>query len=242
MAIHTMRVPDTSLSQALDLQSILEKTLLGRFPQIEAVVGRVGTSEIATEPHPPSIGDKTIVMKPRALARSPSSESGSGQAARRGGSDKLLGSNYEFSQPIRMRFNHLLAGVFSDVAVKVFGDDMDVMLQVAGRRRVDVVRRIPGASHVKGRASFRSANSHRSPGPPRDGAFWAQCIGRARHRRNRGGRERLPARSSRVIVASTSSFASPMYCARILRRSNRFPFRCPGHEAGVQGNPRCRRP
>jgi cobalt-zinc-cadmium resistance protein CzcA len=61
---------------------------------------------------------------------------------------KLLGSNFEFSQPIRMRFNHLLSGVFSDVAVKVFGDDMDTLLRNA-ENAAELVRKIPGASHVK---------------------------------------------------------------------------------------------
>jgi cobalt-zinc-cadmium resistance protein CzcA len=147
-AIHTMRVPDISLSQAIELQSILEKTLKEKFPQIETIVGRVGTSEIATEPHPPSIGDNTLVMKPRDqwpdpylpkadLVREIEEEAG-----------KLPGSNFEFSQPIRMRFNHLLSGVFSDVAVKIFGDDMDVLLRNA-EDAAELVRKIPGASHVK---------------------------------------------------------------------------------------------
>lgn len=148
VAIHTMRVPDTSLSQALDLQSILERTLKERFPQIETIVGRVGTSEIATEPHPPSVGDNTIVMKSRDQWPDPNLPKADLVKALEEEAGRLLGSNYEFSQPIRMRFNHLLAGVFSDVAVKVFGDDMDVLLRKA-EDAAELVRKIPGASHVK---------------------------------------------------------------------------------------------
>jgi len=148
VAIHTMRVPDMSLSQALDLQGILEKTFKERFPQIETIVGRVGTSEIATEPHPPSIGDNTIVMKPREQWPDPRLPKADLVKALEEEAGKLLGSNYEFSQPIRMRFNHLLAGVFSDVAVKVFGDDMDVLLHNA-ENAAEIVQTIPGASHVK---------------------------------------------------------------------------------------------
>lgn len=148
VAIHTMRVPDTSLSQAIELQSILEKTLKDRFPQIETIVGRVGTSEIATEPHPPSVGDNTIVLKPRDKWPDPHLPKADLVKQMEEEAGKLLGSNFEFSQPIRMRFNHLLAGVFSDVAVKVFGDDMNILLRNA-EDAAELVRKIPGASHVK---------------------------------------------------------------------------------------------
>ncbi len=147
-AIHTMRLPDTSLSQAIELQSILESTLKEKFPQIETIVGRVGTSEIATEPHPPSIGDNTLVMKPRDQWPDPNQPKADLVKEIEEEAGKLLGSNFEFSQPIRMRFNHLLSGVFSDVAVKVFGDDMDTLLRNA-EDAAALVRKIPGASHVK---------------------------------------------------------------------------------------------
>jgi heavy metal efflux system protein len=148
IAIHTMRVPDTSLSQAIELQSILEKTLKDRFPQIETIVGRVGTSEIATEPHPPSIGDNTLVIKPRDKWPDPALPKADLVRQIEEEAGKLPGSNFEFSQPIRMRFNHLLSGVFSDVAVKVFGDDMDILLRNA-EDAGELVSKIPGASHVK---------------------------------------------------------------------------------------------
>ena len=143
-----MRLPDTSLSQAIELQGILEKTLKEQFPQIETIVGRVGTSEIATEPHPPGVGDNTIVLKPRHQWPDPNLSKADLVKQLEHEAGKLLGSNFEFSQPIRMRFNHLLAGVFSDVAVKIFGDDMDVLLRNA-EIAAELVRKIPGASHVK---------------------------------------------------------------------------------------------
>lgn len=148
VAIHTLRVPETSLSQALELQSVTEKEILKRFPQVEAVLGKVGTSEIATEPHPPSIGDHTIVLKPRNQWPDPNLSKVELVKLIEEAVNRLPGTNYEFSQPIRMRFNHLLAGVLSDVAVKVFGDDMDVMLHTA-EEIADVIRKIPGAVHVR---------------------------------------------------------------------------------------------
>ncbi|MEW6530505.1 MAG: CusA/CzcA family heavy metal efflux RND transporter [Thermodesulfobacteriota bacterium] len=148
VAIHTLRVPETSLSQAIELQGVLEKTLKEKFPQIETIVGRLGTSEIATEPHPPSVGDNTIVLKPRNAWPDPSLPKAELVKQVEAEANKLLGSNFEFSQPIRMRFNHLLAGVFSDVAVKVFGDDMEILLQKA-EEVAEKIGRIPGASHLR---------------------------------------------------------------------------------------------
>jgi heavy metal efflux system protein len=147
-AIHTLRVPETSLSQSIELQSLVEKTIIDKFPQVDTVFGRIGTSEIATEPHPPSIGDKTIVLKPRSLWPDPKYPKADLVKQMEEEINKLPGSNFEFSQPIRMRFNHLLAGVLSDVAVKVFGDDMDAMLHKA-EEVADLVKQIPGATHVK---------------------------------------------------------------------------------------------
>lgn len=148
IAIHTVRVPETSLTQAIELQTILEKTLKSKFPQIETIVGRVGTSEVATEPHPPSIGDNTLVMKPRNQWPDPTLSKANLVKQMEDEAGKLLGSNFEFSQPIRMRFNHLLSGVLSDVAIKVFGDEMETLLAHA-EKIADMIRGIPGATHVK---------------------------------------------------------------------------------------------
>lgn len=148
IAIHTLRIPETSLSQAIELQSIVSKTILENFPQVETITGRIGTSEIATEPHPPSIGDKTIILKPRSLWPDPNLPKVELVEQIEKAVNKLPGSNFEFSQPIRMRFNHLLAGVLSDVAVKVFGDDMSVMLNKA-EEISEVLKQVPGAAHVR---------------------------------------------------------------------------------------------
>lgn len=148
IAIHTLRIPETSLSQAIELQSIVSKTILENFPQVETITGRIGTSEIATEPHPPSIGDKTIILKPRSMWPDPNLPKVELVEQIEKAVNKLPGSNFEFSQPIRMRFNHLLAGVLSDVAVKVFGDDMSVMLNKA-EEISEALKQIPGAAHVR---------------------------------------------------------------------------------------------
>ena len=148
IAIHTLRIPETSLSQAIDLQSRVATTLLEKFPQIETITGRLGTSEIATEPHPPSIGDKMVILKPRPQWPDPDLPKMELVKQMEKVAGELPGTNFEFSQPIRMRFNHLLAGVLSDVAVKVFGDDMNVLLEKA-EEVAETIRQIPGATHVR---------------------------------------------------------------------------------------------
>ncbi len=148
VAIHTLRVPETSLSQSLELQFQVENALKSRFPQIETMFGRVGTGEIATEPHPPSISDNVVVLKPRDQWPDPNLPKVELVKQMEQEASTLIGSNYEFSQPIRMRFNHLLAGVLSDVGVKLFGDDMDLLLHKA-EEVAEIVKGIPGAAHVK---------------------------------------------------------------------------------------------
>jgi len=148
VAIHTSRVPDTSLTQTIEIQSLVEKNLLQTFPQVAMVFGKVGTSEIATEPHPPGTGENAIILKPRSEWPDPNLPKAVLVKQIEEEVNKIPGSNSEFSQPIRMRFNHLLAGVFSDVAVKVFGDDMEVMLHKA-EEVGELVKKIPGAMHVK---------------------------------------------------------------------------------------------
>ncbi|MFA6220762.1 MAG: CusA/CzcA family heavy metal efflux RND transporter [Desulfomonilaceae bacterium] len=148
IAIHSLRVPETSLSQAIQLQSLISTAIIENFPQVETIVGRSGTSEIATEPHPPSIGDKTIILKPRSQWPDPLLPKLELVKQMEEVTNRLPGSNLEFSQPIRMRFNHLLAGVMSDVAIKVFGDDMGVMLEKAEEASKEL-KEIKGASHVR---------------------------------------------------------------------------------------------
>ena len=148
IAVHTLRIPGTSLTQAVQMQSAVEKFILEKFPQVETTFSRIGTAEIATDPHPPSITENTIIMKP--VREWPDPSLGKGEFVRRLSDEltKLPGSVFEFSQPIRMRFNHMLAGVRSDVAVKVFGDDMEILLAKA-REIAAVLQTVQGAADVQ---------------------------------------------------------------------------------------------
>jgi cobalt-zinc-cadmium resistance protein CzcA len=147
-AIQVLRIPGTSLTQSLAMQQEIERTLMKQFPEIERVFARTGTAEIASDPMPPNISDGYIMLKPQDQWPQPRKSRDELLAAVQEAVAKLPGNNYEFSQPIQLRFNELISGVRSDVAVKVFGDDMDVLNDAAAKISA-VLEKIPGASEVK---------------------------------------------------------------------------------------------
>ncbi|MEY3798798.1 MAG: hypothetical protein RLZZ406_99 [Pseudomonadota bacterium] len=126
IALHALRIPGTSLTQAVDMQKELEHTIK-RFPQVERVFAKLGTAEIATDPMPPSVADNFVMLKPKSEWPDPNLSKNDLIAQMQKAVGEVPGNNYEFTQPIQMRFNELISGVRSDVAVKVFGDDMQVM-------------------------------------------------------------------------------------------------------------------
>ncbi|WP_238913432.1 CusA/CzcA family heavy metal efflux RND transporter [Achromobacter insolitus] len=148
MAIQALRIPGTSLTQSVDMQKQLEKRLKEKFPEIERVFARTGTAEIASDAMPPSISDGYIMLKPVDQWPSPRKTRAELLAAIQEEANQVPGNNYEFSQPIQLRFNELISGVRSDVAVKVFGDDNDVLNRTAAEI-AEVLQAIPGASEVK---------------------------------------------------------------------------------------------
>ncbi|MDD2665022.1 MAG: CusA/CzcA family heavy metal efflux RND transporter [Dechloromonas sp.] len=147
-AIQALRIPGTSLSQSIAMQQQLEKRLKDEFPEIDRVFARTGTAEIASDPMPPNISDGYIMLKPQDQWPEPKKSRDELLAAVQEVVGSLPGNNYEFSQPIQLRFNELISGVRSDVAVKVFGDDMNVMNDTAARIAA-ILEKIPGASEVK---------------------------------------------------------------------------------------------
>ena len=147
-AIQALRIPGTSLSQSVEMQKQLEAALKAKFPEIERIFARTGTAEIAADPMPPNISDGYIMLKPTDQWPEPRKTRDELLAAVRDEASKLPGSNYEFSQPIQLRFNELISGVRSDVAVKVFGDDHDVLNETAARLFA-ALQKVPGATEVK---------------------------------------------------------------------------------------------
>jgi cobalt-zinc-cadmium resistance protein CzcA len=147
-AIQALRVPGTSLTQSVQMQRQLEEHLKAKFPEIERVFARTGTAEIAADPMPPNISDGYIMLKPVDQWPKPRRSREELLAAVREEAAKVPGSAYEFSQPIQLRFNELISGVRSDVAVKVFGDD-DEVLEDTAARIAQALQGVSGATEVK---------------------------------------------------------------------------------------------
>ncbi|SDU12740.1 CusA/CzcA family heavy metal efflux RND transporter [Pseudomonas yamanorum] len=147
-ALQAMRVPGTSLTQSVHMQQQLEKTLMAEVPEIERVFARTGTAEIASDPMPPNISDSYVMLKPKDQWPDPKKSREAIIADIQRASAIVPGSVYELSQPIQLRFNELISGVRSDVAVKVFGDDMAVLNKTAGEI-AETLQTLKGASEVK---------------------------------------------------------------------------------------------
>jgi len=147
LAIHALRIPGTSLNQAIRMQDIVEKKLK-EFPEVKETFSKIGTAEIANDPMPPSVTDGFAMLKPRSEWPDPHLPRIELINRIEAALQALPGNNYEFTQPIQMRFNELISGVMSDVAVKIFGDDMQV-LEESGEKIEKVLKEIPGASDVK---------------------------------------------------------------------------------------------
>ena len=169
------------------MQGRLEKLLLREFPnEVESVFARTGTAEIATDPMGPNISDTYVMLKPRnAWTRASTQEELAEQMEE--AIAAVAGQSYEFSQPIELRFNELIAGVRSDLAVKVFGDDLETMTLQANRI-ARVLDSIPGAADVKSskRAACRCSRSTSIAKPsPASASQYRRCAGGRRNRDRR---------------------------------------------------------
>ncbi len=147
MAIHSLRIPGTGLSQALAMQDVVEEKLK-EIPEVKGTFSKIGTADIATDPMPPSVADGFVIMKPRSEWPNPRLPRAELVARIEKALRELPGNNYEFTQPIQMRFNELISGVRSDVAVKVFGDDMQVLLDT-GKKIEEALKLIVGSADVE---------------------------------------------------------------------------------------------
>ncbi|MBN5003756.1 CusA/CzcA family heavy metal efflux RND transporter [Stenotrophomonas maltophilia] len=147
IALHALRIPGTSLTQAIGMQRQLEATIK-KFPEVDEVVAKIGTAEVATDPMPPSVADTFIMLKDRDQWPDPRKPKAQLIAELEKAVRAIPGNNYEFSQPVQMRMNELIAGVRAEVAVKLYGDDLDQLAQI-GSQIEDAAGSIPGAADVK---------------------------------------------------------------------------------------------
>jgi len=147
VAMHAMRIPGTSLTQSIQMQLQIEKRLV-QFAEVDKVFSKIGTPEVASDPMPPSVADTFIMMKPRKQWPDPRKSRAALLGELEAAVEQLPGNNYEFTQPIQMRTNELISGVRADVAVMLFGDDLDTLLGV-GKRIASVAGAVPGAADVR---------------------------------------------------------------------------------------------
>ncbi|EKB33627.1 CusA/CzcA family heavy metal efflux RND transporter [Acinetobacter baumannii] len=147
-ALQLMRAPSTGIEESLKIQENVEKQLLKAFPEIKAIFARTGTAEVATDVMPPNISDGIVLLKPHDQWPNPKETIDELRTRMLQFVNQIPGNNSEFSQPIELRFNELISGVRSDIGVKVFGDDMQVLNQEAEKIAQQLLS-IPGASEVK---------------------------------------------------------------------------------------------
>jgi heavy metal efflux pump (cobalt-zinc-cadmium) len=146
IALHALRIPGTSLEQSVAMQELLE-TQLRSFAEVDRVFAKIGTPEVATDPMPPNVADNFVILKPRDQWPEPQRSKEDLVAAIEQKLRQLPGNNYEFTQPIQMRFNELISGVRADLGVKIFGDDLATLVTTANAIQ-EVVEKVAGAADV----------------------------------------------------------------------------------------------
>ncbi|QGS47974.1 efflux RND transporter permease subunit [Shewanella putrefaciens] len=147
IAMHALRIPGTSLSQAIALQETLEDKIK-QMPEVERVFAKIGTADVATDAVPPSVADNFIILKPREQWPNPNKSKEQIVEELAALVAPIPGNRYEFLQPIQMRFNELLAGVRAELAIKVFGDDFDT-LTALGAEIESAIAQVEGVADIQ---------------------------------------------------------------------------------------------
>lgn len=132
IALHAMRIPGTGIEQATEMQLLLERRI-AEFPEIKQVFSKIGTAEIATDPMPPNVADTFLILKPIKDWPNPDKPKQQLVDEIRIAIEEIPGNNYEITQPIEMRFNELISGVRADVALRIYGDDLETLAQIGGQ-------------------------------------------------------------------------------------------------------------
>jgi cobalt-zinc-cadmium resistance protein CzcA len=147
IALHALRISGTGLEQAVGMQNQLESEI-AKFNQVKQVFSKIGTPDIATDPMPPSVADTFVILKPHSEWADPTQTKAEFLAELREAVEALPGNKYEFTQPVEMRFNELIAGVRADVAVRIYGDDLD-QLNTVGQSAIELISAVNGAADVR---------------------------------------------------------------------------------------------
>lgn len=149
IAMQAVRLPSVSLEESVASTARIERVLLERFPnEVETVVSRTGRAEIATDPMGVEISDIYVILKPSDQWARAETKEELVDAIKDALEEEVPGQNYLFSQPIELRTNELISGVRSDVAVYVYGEDLDELARISGEM-VEVLQKVPGAADVQ---------------------------------------------------------------------------------------------
>jgi len=146
IALHALRIPGTGIDQAIGMQLQLDARIAA-MPEVKRVFAKLGTADVATDPMPPSVADTFVIMKERNEWPDPRKSKDEFVRELESLAARVPGNNYEFTQPIEMRFNELISGVRADVAVKVYGDDLPTLLALGGEIE-NVLAGVPGGADV----------------------------------------------------------------------------------------------
>lgn len=147
IAYHIIQKPGTSLEEGIKTSTKIEKLLLKEYPEIEQVVTRFGVSDVPTDPMPMDIGDSFIILKPKSDWVSADSKEELIADIKKTLS-LIPGVSYEFTQPVEMRFNELLTGVREDIAVKLYGEDLNVLADKA-KEMGSLIDQVEGVADMK---------------------------------------------------------------------------------------------
>ena len=147
IALHALRVTGTGLEQSVAMQNQLE-SVIAEFPQVKHVYSKIGTPDVATDPMPPSVADTFVILKPVEQWPEPQQSKTEFVAELRQAVEAVPGNLYEFTQPIEMRFNELIAGVRADVALRIYGDDLETLYRL-GEQAEQMLSQVRGASDVR---------------------------------------------------------------------------------------------
>jgi cobalt-zinc-cadmium resistance protein CzcA len=145
--LSSVRIPSTSIDQSVAIDLPLERAVM-TLPEVQTVYSKAGTASLAADPMPPNASDNYVILKPK--DQWPAGITTKEQVIERirEKTAPMVGNNYDVTQPIEMRFNELIGGVRSDVAVKIYGEDLD-QLAASAQRVAAVLRKTPGSSDVR---------------------------------------------------------------------------------------------
>jgi cobalt-zinc-cadmium resistance protein CzcA len=153
IAMHAIRLPSVSLEESVKATTRLERVLLDRFPdEIDTLVSKTGRPEVATDPMGVELSDVIIMLNPVSEWSAVSTKEELIGAIQETLHEEVPGQRFSFSQPIEMRMNELISGVRSDVAVSIYGEDLQA-LKTAGDDLAKILREVPGAADVKAEQS-----------------------------------------------------------------------------------------